>query len=98
MSLGNFMQEKRDHFIRLMRGTRFDMLESSGSYFICATYDRISNEKDTVLAGRMTRDFGVAAIPVSAFYKAGTDNHVIRFCFAKKPETLERAVEKLAKL
>ncbi len=98
MSLGNFMQEKRDYFIRLMGGTRFDMLESSGSYFICATYDRISNEKDTVLAGRMTREFGVATIPVSAFYKAGTDNHVIRFCFAKKPETLERAVEKLAKL
>ncbi len=98
MSLGGFMQEKRDYFTRLMRGTRFGLLESKGSYFICATYDQFSNEKDTDLAVRLTRDFGVATIPVSAFYKAGTDNHVIRFCFAKKAETLERAVEKLAKL
>lgn len=98
LSLASFMQEKRDHFIKLMQGTRFSLLESRGSYFICAKYDRISDEKDADLAIRMTKEFGVATIPVSAFYKSGTDNKVIRFCFAKKNETLERAVEKLAKL
>ena len=98
LSLAGFLQEKRDYFIKLMRDTKFDMLDSKGSYFICAQYDRISDEKDSELTIRMTKEFGVAAIPVSAFYKAGTDNKVIRFCFAKKKETLEAAVEKLMKL
>ena len=98
LSLAGFLQEKRDYFIKLMRDTKFDMLDSKGSYFICAQYDRISDEKDSKLTIRMTKEFGVAAIPVSAFYKAGTDNKVIRFCFAKKKETLEAAVEKLMKL
>jgi methionine aminotransferase len=98
LSLASFMQEKRDYFLILMQETRFGMLESKGSYFICATYDKISNEKDTDLAVRITKELGVATIPVSAFYKAGTDNKVIRFCFAKKKETLEAAVRKLVKL
>lgn len=98
LSLAGFMQEKRDYFIRLMRNTRFGMLDSKGSYFICAAYDKISDEKDTDLAIRMTKELGVATIPVSSFYKAATDNKVIRFCFAKKKETLEAAVEKLIKL
>lgn len=97
LSLASFMQQKRDHFIGLMQNTRFTLLNSSGSYFICARYDRISDEKDTELAIRMTRELGVATIPVSAFYKSGTDNKVIRFCFSKKTETLEKAVEKLAR-
>lgn len=97
LSLSSFMQEKRDYFLSLMRGTRFTMLKSSGSYFICARYDRISNDGDTAFAIRLTKEFGVAAIPVSSFYKSGTDNKVIRFCFSKKKETLEAAVEKLSK-
>ena len=98
LSLAGFMQEKRDYFIRLMRDTRFGMLDSKGSYFICAKYDKISDEKDIDLSIRITKELGVATIPVSAFYKAGTDNKVIRFCFAKNKETLEAAVEKLIKL
>ena len=98
LSLAGFMQEKRDYFLQLMRDTKFRMLDSKGSYFICATYDKISDEKDTDLAIRMTEELGVATIPVSAFYKTGTDNKVIRFCFAKKKDTLEAAVEKLARL
>ena len=98
LSLAGFLQEKRDYFIKLMHQTKFDLLDSKGSYFICAQYNRISDEKDSELTIRMTKEFGVAAIPVSAFYKAGTDNKVIRFCFAKKKETLEAAVEKLMKL
>lgn len=98
LSLSGYMQEKRDYFIKLMGDTKFEMLDSKGSYFICATYDNISDEKDTDLAIRMTKELGIATIPVSAFYRAGTDNKVIRFCFAKKIETLEAAVEKLINL
>lgn len=98
LSLSSFMQAKRDYFTQLMQDTRFELLNSKGSYFICAKYDRISDEKDSDLAIRMTKELGVATIPVSAFYKAATDNKVIRFCFAKKDETLEAAVEKLRKL
>lgn len=98
LSLASFMQEKRDYFITLMKQTRFNLLQSSGSYFICATYDRISNEKDSDLAIRMTKEYNVATIPVSAFYRAATDNKVIRFCFAKRNDTLEKAVAQLAKL
>ena len=58
----------------------------------------ISDEADKDLSIRLTKECGVATIPVSAFYKAGTDNKVIRFCFAKKKETLEMAVEKLVQL
>ncbi|MFC0776309.1 methionine aminotransferase [Terrimonas alba] len=98
LSLSAFMQSKRDYFIRLMQDTKFELLDSKGSYFICAKYDRISDEKDSDFAIRMTKELGVATIPVSAFYRAATDNKVIRFCFAKKEETLENAVTKLAKL
>ena len=98
LSLSGFMQQKRDYFIELMKSTKFDLLSSKGSYFICAKYNRISDEGDKDFAIRITKEFSVAAIPVSAFYKAGTDNKVVRFCFSKKNETLELAVERLAKI
>ncbi len=96
--LSGIMQEKRDYFIKLMQDTRFSMLDSKGSYFICAQYHRISDEGDMDFAVRITREFGVATIPVSVFYKAGTDNKVVRFCFSKKKETLETAVGRLRKI
>jgi methionine aminotransferase len=98
LSLSCIMQEKRDHFIELMKQTKFSLLNSSGSYFICAKYDRISDEGDRDFATRITKEFGVATIPVSVFYKKRTDNKVIRFCFSKKKETLETVVERLAKI
>jgi methionine aminotransferase len=98
LSLGGIMQEKRDYFLRLMQNTKFEMLNSSGSYFVCAKYDRFSNEADKDFTIRITKEFGVAAIPVSVFYKSETDNKVIRFCFSKKKETLESAAERLAKI
>lgn len=98
LSLSAFMQQKRDYFISLMSHTRFDMLESHGSYFVCAKYDRISNEGDKELAIRLTKEAGVATIPVSAFYHNAKDDKVLRFCFSKKNETLEMAVEKLSKI
>jgi len=95
LSLSAFMQEKRDYFQQLMKQTKFSPLPSYGSYFQCYTYANISDEADKDLSIRLTKEHGVATIPVSAFYKAGTDNKVIRFCFAKKKETLEAAVYKL---
>jgi methionine aminotransferase len=95
--LSPFLQEKRDYFKELMRQTRFSMQESFGSYFICGTYERISDEADKDLAIRLTKEAGVATIPVSAFYQTGKDDKVLRFCFSKKKETLEAAVEKLSK-
>lgn len=92
------MQQKRDYFLQLMQSTKFEMLQSRGSYFICATYDRMSSEGDKDFAIRVTREYGVTTIPVSVFYRGETDNKVVRFCFAKKNETLEAAVEKLAKI
>ena len=98
LSLSGIMQEKRDYFLLLMQQTKFNMLNSSGSYFICAKYDLLSNESDKDFAIRITKEYGVATIPVSVFYKNGTDNRVIRFCFSKKNETLEAAAERLSKI
>jgi methionine aminotransferase len=95
LGLSAEMQQKRDLFIELMKSTRFDMLSSHGSYFICAGYSRITDEADKDFAIRLTKEAGVATIPVSAFYQDGKDNKVLRFCFSKNRETLERAVEKL---
>lgn len=98
LELPAFMQQKRDYFIELMKDTRFDLLQSSGSYFICASYKRISDEGDKDFSIRITKEHGVATIPVSAFYKDGKDDKVIRFCFAKKEETLEEAVKRLKRI
>jgi len=98
LTLGSFLQKKRDYFLQLMKGTRFNMLDSKGSYFICAQYNRISDESDKEFAIRITKEFGVAVIPVSAFYQEGTDNKVVRFCFCKKDETLALAAERLSRI
>jgi methionine transaminase len=95
LSLSLLMQQKRDLFKELMKQTRFTMQESFGSYFICGTYERISDEADKDFSIRITKEAGVATIPVSAFYQNGKDDKVVRFCFSKKEETLIAAVEKL---
>lgn len=94
-NLSLFFQEKRDLFRNLLTGTKFNLLPCHGSYFQCVSYAHLSDEKDTDMAVRMVKNFGVASIPVSAFYTRNTDHKILRFCFAKKQETLEKAVEKL---
>lgn len=98
LQLGSFVQKKRDFFRKLMSATPFKPLPSYGSYFQCYSYKELSNENDREFAIRLTKEYGVTTIPLSAFYKDGKDNKVIRFCFCKKEETLERAVEKLTKI
>ena len=98
LGLSEFFQQKRDYFRSAMEQTRFELLPCSGSYFQSVKYNKISDEKDTDMALRITKEFGVASIPTSAFYSRGTDYHVLRFCFAKKQETLDKAVHKLIKV
>ena len=98
LTLSMEMQQRRDLFINLMKNSRFTLRPSYGSYFICGTYEKISDERDKDLAVRMTKELKVATIPVSAFYHDSKDDKVIRFCFSKKTETLEIAAERLSKL
>lgn len=98
LTLGNIMQQKRDFFRGLMKNTPFTCIPSHGSYFECYSYSGFSDETDKALAIRLTKEYGIATIPVSAFYNNGEDNKVLRFCFAKKESTLEKAVLSLQKL
>ncbi|HJW23893.1 MAG TPA: pyridoxal phosphate-dependent aminotransferase [Rhodocyclaceae bacterium] len=98
LGLAAFYQEKRDFFRRQMEGTPFELLPSRGTYFQLARYGRISDKPDREFAEWMTREVGVAVIPVSAFYADGRDDRVVRFCFAKKEETLAAAGERLRRL
>jgi methionine transaminase len=98
LELGKQMQQKRDHFQQLMAQTKFKALPSYGSYFQLYSYQTFSDEPETALAIRLTKEFGVTAIPASVFYKTETDNKVLRFCFAKKESTLDEAVNRLMKL
>jgi methionine aminotransferase len=97
LSLSAELQQKRDYFQQLMtQQTNFTALPSSGSYFQCYRYNDISDESAMHFATRITKEYKVASIPVAAFYKSGKDDKVIRFCFAKKKETIDAAVERLA--
>ena len=98
MGLPAFYQQKRDYFVKLIEGSRFDIIPSYGTYFQLLSYSRISEEKDTDFAIRLIKEFGLASIPVSAFYNNKTDHQVLRFCFAKKEETLEKAAAILCKI
>ena len=98
LSIGAMYQEKRDYLRGLLDNTKFVRLPSSGSYFESYRYDAISNEPDTVFAERLVKEFGIAVVPMSAFYQKGTDHKVIRLCFAKVNETLETAAACLQKV
>ena len=95
LSLGKSLQQKRDYFRTLMQATPFKLIPSHGSYFECYSYEGLSEMNDFDLAVHLTKNYGIATIPVSSFYKNKEDNKVLRFCFAKKETTLESAVTKL---
>jgi methionine aminotransferase len=96
--LNNFYAEKRNYFQSLLKNSRFNLLDCNGTYFQLLKYDAISNENDIKFAERLTKQHGVASIPVSVFYHKPQDNKVLRFCFAKENSTLEKAAEILCKL
>ena len=98
LSIGAMYQEKRDYLRGLLDNTKFVRLPSSGSYFESYRYDAISDEPDTVFAERLVKEFGIAIVPMSAFYQKSTDHKVIRLCFAKVKETLDAAAACLQKV
>ena len=98
--LASFYERKRDLFLSLLDGSRFTSRPAAGTFFQTLDYSAISDEEDMEFAERLTRDIGVASIPVSAFCadKFGERHRTLRFCFAKNDETLERAAENLCRL
>jgi methionine transaminase len=97
-SLAPFYQAKRDFFLEHLRGSSFEPVQCGGSYFQLLSYRNVSKKPDTEMAEELTRKFKVAAIPVSVFYQDRSDNNLLRFCFAKKEATLEKACEILRRI
>ena len=98
LELPAFYQRKRDLFAEGLAKTRFKLLPSAGTYFQCVDISEVSALGESDFCQWLTREIGVAAIPLSAFYGDGFDQRVVRFCFAKKDETLHMAIERLARL
>lgn len=95
-NLSGFYQQKRDLFLSLIENSRFEFVPSEGTYFQLLKFDKITDEKDFDFAERLIKEKGLASIPVSGFSKNHRDDKMLRFCFAKKDETLERAGEILS--
>jgi methionine aminotransferase len=98
LELAAFYQRKRDLFRSRLEKTRFKLLPSDGTYFQCVEYSAISDMPEADFAKWLTAEIGVAAIPVSAFYHQPRESGIVRFCFAKKDETLQSALDRLASL
>ncbi len=99
--LQHFYQAKRDFFLSQVKNSRFKFQPSHGTYFVSATYahlDEFADMSDTDFAQHLARQFGVACIPVSAFYHDATDHKIVRFCFAKREATLAEAAIRLNKV
>ncbi len=97
-TLGDFYEQKRNFFRQILEKTPFELLPCKGTYFQLASFRQISTQSDTAFAEYLVKEIGVAVVPISGFYSQNTDNQVVRFCFAKKQETLEQAGERLTKL
>ena len=98
LELPKFYEQKRDRFCELLEPSRFELKPSAGTYFQLVQYSSITSEPDVEYSKRLTREAGVACIPVSVFYESPPDQHLLRFCFAKDTETLEQAAEILCKI
>ena len=90
-TLGKFFQQKRDLFLDQIKGSAFEPLPCHGSYFQLLSYRNISDKPEAEMAEWLTKEHKVASIPVSVFYKDKTDNRLLRFCFAKSEDTLQKA-------
>jgi methionine aminotransferase len=98
LGLNQFYQEKRDLFLKGISTSRFKIKPSKGTYFQLVDYNNITQEPDEVFAERLVTKHQIASIPISGFNTKGIDKHLLRFCFAKTNETLERATEILSKI
>lgn len=97
-SLSKFYQDKRDLFISLVKNSSFDLRPCNGTYFQLLDYHKLSDKNDTEFCEHLTKEIGVAAIPLSPFYRDGTEEKLIRICFAKRDEVLIQAAEKLCSI
>ncbi|MFZ6748312.1 pyridoxal phosphate-dependent aminotransferase [Undibacterium sp. Ren11W] len=95
LNLADFYQKKRDAFRAGLKNSRFKLLPTNGTYFQCVDYSAISDKSESEFALWLTREIGVAAIPVSAFYHRAQESGIVRFCFAKQDSTLEQALGRL---
>ncbi len=98
LELNNFYEKKRDLFLQGIKETGLKPTPCQGTYFVCADYSALSDQSDNDFASYLIKEIGVGSIPVSAFYHDGQDNKVLRFCFAKKDDTLHQAIERLQKI
>jgi len=98
IGLGAFYQEKRDFFLKLLKNSNFKPIPTFGTYFQVLDYSAISDKKEMEFAEWLIKEHKVASVPVSAFYHRKDDHKMLRFCFAKKEETLEQAAELLCKI
>lgn len=98
LELNNLFQQKRDYFLSLIKETKFKPLPCSGTYFQLLSYAHLTDEGDREYANRLTIDYKIASIPISVFYHNFRDDKILRFCFAKTNETLEKGVEGLMKV
>jgi methionine aminotransferase len=97
-ALPAFYEQKRDHFCELLKDSSFSFRPANGTFFQILDYSAITDEDDVAYASRLTREIGVASIPVSVFCKKKSDDRLLRFCFAKNDDMLEQAAERLCKL
>jgi methionine aminotransferase len=93
-----FYQAKRDLFVEGLGRTRLRPLPCPGTYFVLADYSAVSDQPEAEFAQRLVREFGVAAIPIAGLYAQPFDNHIVRFCFAKKDQTLLAALQRLSRI
>lgn len=98
LGLNDFYQKKRDFFLKGLRGSKFQFTPSQGTYFQLLDYTSITNESDAKFAKRLIVDHKLASIPISSFNVGDRDDKVLRFCFAKKKESLEKAIDILCSL
>lgn len=98
LNLASFYQQKRDYFLNGIKGSSFEPIACHGSYFQSLSYKAVSGLPDVRMAEELTKKHKVASVPVSVFYQDKTDNNLLRFCFAKQEQTLDRAIDILRAL
>jgi methionine aminotransferase len=97
-TLSPFYEKKRDHFCNLVKNSGFKFQPAAGTFFQLLDYSEISKENDADFARRLTKEIGVASIPISVFYESPPDEQKLRFCFGKNDDILEEAAIKLCEL
>jgi len=97
-TLGSFYQKKRDFFLSAISDSKFKPLSCNGTYFQLLDYSNISDEPEMDMAVRLVKEFGIATVPVSSFYRTNENNRTLRFCFAKQESTINKAAEILCKI